>query len=478
MMRFTIALLMMMFCGLVFCQAQDIPIKKSSDNPLNEKGTGEKVEKDKKVYLKPGRLSMYDFATRDSLFYSRMVTPLLSGDDPEDWTLVEKVANALGDEAEKVLSADKINPLMNQTMPLRGQPFNKIDALVTDCAAILRVDIPIVYVRKSSEPLCYSYQNGETLHLVLTSEMLELYEARPEELRFIIGRVLGQYKCGHMELRKKAEVLLKAFQDISMPGLPAAAQTTLAYLGFEYYYGWCREMEITADRAGLLCCQDPQVCFNAIQRLLSGIKADSLWIDPGAKNFNADAYLKEIRKLANQPYVTLLCDLHRQSLSVPFVPERVASLKKWSETNEWMRLLKLKEAVNVSHRRIVIEAMSVSNLANEDDTVDAYVSVYDQEFEIFNTSRVNDCRNATWRNINVSYPYIEGRPLFFEVMDDYTYPQSDEILCGYAFFPEPNGGLGRSIKVKESLSWDWKVRSEVAHDSIIQIRYHFVEESK
>ena len=91
---------------------------------------------------------------------------------------------------------------------------------------------------------------------------------------------------------------MAAVQAINVAVVPDKYQAVLPTLGLGRLYTWCRESEISADRAGLLCCGEPKVAYQAIMRLQHGLNPDSPWIDPEAKDFDPEAVIKIVPAVA------------------------------------------------------------------------------------------------------------------------------------------------------------------------------------
>jgi Zn-dependent protease with chaperone function len=140
-----------------------------------------------------GHITRYDIATRDDLLLSHLVAPAMVG-DIEQWSrqLLGGLPGQVGDWVSQFLDATAMANLITQAFPVEGQPaLRPVDDLVADCAAILGVAKPDVYVRNSPQTLIYTVQAGGRSYLVLTGALLNLFEGRPDELRFVVGRELG-----------------------------------------------------------------------------------------------------------------------------------------------------------------------------------------------------------------------------------------------------------------------------------------------
>ncbi|QDT64765.1 M48 family metalloprotease [Calycomorphotria hydatis] len=147
--------------------------------------------------VKPTFVTRFDFADRGELYYSQFIRGLVTGDSLSDWPLIEMVRDANAWLAEAI-DAHIVSQAITQGMSLDGQRATKsIDVIVADCAEILDMPKPRVLLRRDVEPKAYSGDVGKEGVIVLTSELLNLYEGRPDELRFVIGRELGHLKSQH-----------------------------------------------------------------------------------------------------------------------------------------------------------------------------------------------------------------------------------------------------------------------------------------
>lgn len=433
----------------------------------------------KTQYKRPASLTRYDFATPDDLFLARMLGPLVSGDKPDDWSVLNGLGKQLGDWVDQFVAANRIANTINHALPVEGQPaLKQIDSVVSDCAGILHVEKPSVFVRSSPLPLCYLVQAGDKNFLILTSALLHLYEGQEGELRFIVGHELGHLKCDHEKLHNAAYGVLVAIQGINMAIVPDRAQVLLPTLAFGRLCSWMRESEISADRAGLLCCQDPQVAFNALSRLLSGLHAGSTWIDPNSPNFDPNALIREYRRWEDEPFVEFVQHVKRFAAESPFIPERVAALKLWADSGEWKEILDRTSsgARSQGSQLIVFDAISVSGLTSGETTVDPYVVVFDDQHQIFTTTVVNGVRAATWREVNVPANHLDGKPYYFEVWDS-NYG-SDTLVAGFTIRPPKAPAKGEKTVLQAPLIWNWKERSNVTQQGYAQVRVYFKERAK
>jgi len=428
--------------------------------------------------------SPYEIATRDDLLFAHLLAPLMKGDVPE-WPILGGLGKQLGGWVDRFVDAQQIANIITEAFPVEGQPaLRPLDSEVERCARTLGVARPAVYVRNSPFTQAYVVRAFGQDHLVLTSGLLNLYAGRPEELRFVIGHELGHVKCGHLELKNKAFGLLAAVQAINLAVVPDQYQAVLPTLGLGRLYTWCRESEISADRAGLLCCGEPKVAYQAIMRLQHGLNKDSPWIDPEAKDFDPQAVIKSFQQWQYQPFVKLLLDLKRHVLVHPYVPERLAALKAWADTGAYRSILGRRSDAQAD-QLIEVSKIQAFELAPEGRTIDPYVIVFDQDVQVLRTATASGRREAQWRGFKSTdkgvaqpRPFRDGQPLFFEIWDDnYGY---DTFVGGFVLYPDGHDAAAdesgdRVAGYTAKLLWDWKEPQVISRAGYARVTVRFLE---
>lgn len=156
------------------------------------------------------------------------------------------------------------------------------DALAS-CKRILGYDKPIeVFVRP--DPMlnasCMRQHSGPTI-IVLSSRLLEVFS--PAELKFVIGHELGHVVFDHFAIPMP---ITAAIEDI--------AGTLVTRTNSLRLYLWCRAAEISADRAGLVCAQDPEAAASGFFKLASGLASPRVRAD-------LEAYAKQVDALVAAP---------------------------------------------------------------------------------------------------------------------------------------------------------------------------------
>lgn len=186
-------------------------------------------------------------------------------------------------------------------------------------------DFPQIYTKWGYYVNAYTMGYKDTTSLVLYSGAVDLLDK--DELTFIIGHELGHIKSSHCLFHNMA---LKISQFISDVPLIGDLMGTIRYL----LMYWYRMSEFTADRAGLLACQNKEAVLSSIikmagvpQKYYDSIDRDSILEQ--AREF--EALLSSDEKIMKN--LSVLDDTH------PWTILRAAELIKWIESGEYERLI-------------------------------------------------------------------------------------------------------------------------------------------
>jgi hypothetical protein len=312
---------------------------------------------------------------------------------------------------------------------------------------------------------------------------LNLFEQRPGELRFVVGRELGHIKCGHLALKRKAYGVLSAIQAINTAVVPVRYQNVLPLLALGRLFTWCRESEFSADRAGLLCCGEPKTAYEAIMRLQHGMRADSRWIDPDAKNFDLQVVIRSFQQWQYRPFMKFILYIKEQPLEHPYYQERLAMLRTWADTGAHRTLLARREDP-AADQLIEVVKIQAFELADEGKTVDPYVIVTDGDRQVLRTRRGSALRHAEWpggfksTDVGVDQPrgFNNGQPLFFEIWDANYF--SDSLVGGFVVYPDGKdtraGADGeRLADYMARILWDWNDPQSVSRAGYARVWVKF-----
>lgn len=163
---------------------------------------------------------------------------------------------------------------------------------VVDCARILGIGIPSVYVENNPAEInayAVAYEDDAPL-IVITSALLERYT--PGELKAVIGHECGHIHNNHGIYNTAAQLILGSLASV-IPGI----QQILSLVSFPLRWSlmaWSRAAEVTCDRAGIICADDMNDEITAKSKLMYGASFTR-------NDINIDAILKQYDMLRTTP---------------------------------------------------------------------------------------------------------------------------------------------------------------------------------
>ena len=199
--------------------------------------------------------------------------------------------------------------------------------VVHDVADTLDVrPLPRFYTQWSYDINGYTTGFKEDTLLVLNSGTVDLLTE--DELRYVAGHELGHVKSGHVLYHTMGELFNTAINQIPL----VSSLKILIYYALLY---WIRMSEFTADRAGLLACQNIDAAINAIIKM-SGLplkyfeKMDKAAFIKQATEFRGSfsGFTDNVIKT-----ITIAGSTH------PWTVLRAAELLAWYDSGEYQKIL-------------------------------------------------------------------------------------------------------------------------------------------
>lgn len=233
--------------------------------------------------------------------------------------VLRAAAGAFTERGERLLS-------LGSSVRVGEQQFPELHRLRAECAEVLDVDpVPELFV--SRDPVATAMTLGiDRPFVVVTSALVELLD--PEAMRVAIGHELGHALSGHAVYRTMLFRLLRMLQGMSW--LP------VGYWGLRAIVAalreWFRKAELSADRAGLLCSQDPAAALR-MHALLAGATTpddvDTAEFLRQATEYEAEGDIRD----------SVLKLLNTVDLTHPLAVVRAAELQRWAASEEYRTIL-------------------------------------------------------------------------------------------------------------------------------------------
>ncbi len=173
--------------------------------------------------------------------------------------------------------------LLTHALRLTRAMSPEIADTVQRCREVLGFERPVeVFVRP--EPVfnaAIMKNDSGPVSLILSSRLLEVFT--PGELCFVVGHELGHAYFDHFGIPMPATA---ALTEMGVPYVPRYVSLQL--------YAWTRSAELTADRAGLICAQDPDAAASGFFKLASGMSSARVKPD-------LETYARQVESLAAVP---------------------------------------------------------------------------------------------------------------------------------------------------------------------------------
>ncbi|CRK58577.1 Zn-dependent protease with chaperone function [Alloactinosynnema sp. L-07] len=204
--------------------------------------------------------------------------------------------------------------------------YPKLNQLRIECAETLDLDtVPNIYVERN--PVANAMTVGiDEPFIVLTTGLVEALDT--ESMRFVIGHEMGHVLSGHAVLRTLLLRLLHLQMTIAF--IPAGALALRAAIAA--LREWFRKAELTCDRAGLLCAQDPQAALRTHVYLAGGTDLTQIDIPSFLQQAKEYDEVDDIRDSIHKLRAV-------EGMSHPFAVVRAAQLQRWAASEEYRAIL-------------------------------------------------------------------------------------------------------------------------------------------
>lgn len=188
-------------------------------------------------------------------------------------------------------------PAMKQELNLRclkvsASQFPDVYAHVTDCARTLGIGIPTVFIEPDPTSInAYTIAVEQNAPLVVvTSALLERFT--PGELRTVLGHECGHIHNNHGVFDTAAKLILESL-NVNIPVVQQILQAVSLPLRLALLT-WNRAAEVTCDRAGVICSDNPGDMVTTLAKFMYGSTFTR-------SDVNIDEVLKQYEALRNTP---------------------------------------------------------------------------------------------------------------------------------------------------------------------------------
>lgn len=246
---------------------------------------------------------------------------------PVDSTLVKALDNpSVNAVLSKIVQAgiDKqFGIALSTGIHITPSTSSELYKIIEGCADELGIAIPYVVISNSTKGLNASTCGTNQFAFVMVSSLLPMV-MKKEELCFVIGHEFGHLAMGHAMYHTAGQLIGTAGSHLPVVG--NFISNTVSYP----LNAWSRRSEITADRAGLLCCKDLDAAKRALFRLEAGLYS--------AQGVDIDAYVAESEAMLANSHLGKISEIN---FSHPIIPKRIKALELFAKSEVYAKAMGL-----------------------------------------------------------------------------------------------------------------------------------------
>ncbi|MFW5967811.1 MAG: M48 family metallopeptidase [Persicimonas sp.] len=201
------------------------------------------------------------------------------------------------------------NDLLGSGVRVSRRQFPSLYEKVLECADMLDIRPPTVYVSENPHLNAGTYGTDEESFILITSSLIDRFD--DASLKFVIGHECGHIQNNHVVYRTAADFLRRGVVTAVRWAVVPATMALNA---------WSRRGEITCDRAGMICAESEEAALNAMLRLAVGSKKlfDELDIDE---------YLNQLDDVQNG-----VGRVKEYMQTHPYLPKRVQAIRLFADS--------------------------------------------------------------------------------------------------------------------------------------------------
>ncbi len=208
------------------------------------------------------------------------------------------------------------NELLGTSVKVSSRQFPHLHSRVVECAEMLDIPTPTVYVTESPHINAGTYGTNEEAFILVNSALVDKMD--DAQVKFVIGHECGHIQNNHVVYHTAARFMAQGIGVyVKWASLPASMALD----------AWSRRGEVTCDRAGLICCKDEEVALKSIMKLAVG--SEKLFDE-----MDLDEFLAQLEGV--QKGVGRFAELFQ---SHPYLPKRVKAIKLFAQSAYYKNML-------------------------------------------------------------------------------------------------------------------------------------------
>ena len=232
--------------------------------------------------------------------------------------------------------------MMRQGVLVTEKQFAWIKSEVDACAKILHISPPPAVFIVGKGRMKAEVVNFKTPLIVLPSELID--KSSPKALRFAIGRQMGHIKCNHVFYKTLTSEASGSLELVLGKWGQELLNSFFGKISDLALVDWILAHEISADRAGLIACQDLAIAQRALLNFKLAISFEDI-------KLNVEDYLEQA-KIVQEKQAQILEELpeavqngighwrrsERLQSKHPFILQRIKALQEYADSDAYQKL--------------------------------------------------------------------------------------------------------------------------------------------
>lgn len=357
---------------------------------------------------------------------------------PIDRKIIRNVSNLPGCEAlcaktVNVMSRQKELAMMGNAMFVTPITHPRLYKLLAAACTILDLHIvPQMCIDPSIHGInAYSIGYGDKAYIAISQKAVVFLDDR--ELLFLLGREIGHIQCGHVVFRNIVDCL---FDGVSM--VPLVGKM-VSFVTNPMLYSWLRYCEITADRAGLLCCQSREAALRTMMKIAGHPLNSYETLCTRSLCDRVNEFEETLAKSGMDRFWNVLISVGR---SEPYIIYRASELLSWLQSGEYDEIVETDYKGRKMLGARVLEDAGLASLYQL--TERSLGKWFGQKFSISSKSAAREIREMIFSG-NASEKFPLNRIYEISLVVRQKDANTFQYLCSCNYAAED--GTGRNIQL-------------------------------
>lgn len=207
-------------------------------------------------------------------------------------------------------------------IPLNHENHPEEDAIIRHCSERLGIKRPYAIISNQLPGInAMTVGSDDAPYLVLSSLLVKVMSK--EQLTFVIGHECGHIAMGHVVYHSAVATAGSLAQLI-----PVIGEGVYNLVAFPLN-AWERRSEITADRAGLLCCEDLELAQRTLLQLETAFQ--------NADDIDITTYVENSKRFLKKGTIRKFGEVNANH---PLISKRIEALEKFAKSRCYLELTK------------------------------------------------------------------------------------------------------------------------------------------